>query len=87
MKSFSVEKKHCPLQLLHMEAVPGLHGGGGGDAEVEVVRPPVQEVENVRPWPAVELGFDSLRVSVGRQLLAVVLTHQEQCKVLGVGDL
>lgn len=41
-----------------------------GDAEVQVVHPPVDEVEDLSARPAVELGFDSLRVSVWGELLA-----------------
>lgn len=59
----------------------------GRDAEVQVRHPPVEEVEGLHEGPAVELGFDSLRVCVRGELLAGVLSDQKQSVVLGVGDL
>lgn len=59
----------------------------GGDADVQVGHPPVEKVEDLCPQPAVELGFDSLGVCVGGELLTRVLSDQKQCVVLGVGDL
>lgn len=75
---------HSP-PLLNLKAVPVLHDGR--DAEVKVRHPPVEEVEDLRKGPAVELGFDSLRVRVRGELLPGVLGDQEQRVVLGVGDL
>lgn len=46
----------------------------------------VEKVEGVCEGPAVELGFDSLRVCVWGELLARVLRHQKQCIVLRVRD-
>lgn len=46
----------------------------------------VEEVKGVCEGPAVELGFDPLRVCVWGELLARVLSHQKQGVVLGVGD-
>lgn len=57
-----------------------------GDAEVQVVHPPVDEVEDLSARPAVELGFDSLRVRVWGELLAGFLVDQKQSAVLRVGD-
>lgn len=57
------------------------------DAEVQVVHPPVDKVEDVRERPAVQLGFDLLGVRVGGELLPRFLGDQEQRVVLGVGDL
>lgn len=57
------------------------------DAEVQVVHPPVDKVEDVRERPAVQLGFDLLGVRVGGKLLPRFLGDQEQRVVLGVGDL
>lgn len=65
------------------EAVPILQDA----AEVQVGHPPVDEVEDVRERPAVQLGFDPLGVRVRSQLLARVLGDQEQGVVLRVGDL
>lgn len=59
----------------------------GGDTEVKVRHSPVEKMEDVRSGPAVELGFDSLRVRVRGELLASVLGDQEQSVVLGVGNL
>lgn len=46
----------------------------------------VEEVKGVCEGPAVELGFDPLRVCVWGELLARVLSHQKQGVVLGVRD-
>lgn len=59
----------------------------GRQTEVKVGHLPVEKVEGLCKGPAVELGFDSLRVCVGRELLARVLSDQKQCVVLRVGDL
>lgn len=45
-----------------------------------------EKVKGVGEGPAVELGFDLLRVCVGGELLARVPRHQKQCIVLRVGD-
>lgn len=55
----------------------------GGDTEAEV---PVDKVEVVSPRPAVELGFDPLRVGVRGQLLAGVRGDQKQCEGVRVRD-
>lgn len=44
-------------------------------------------MEDLCTGPAVELGFDSLRVCVRSELLARVLSDQKQRVALGVGDL
>lgn len=59
----------------------------GRDAEVQVGHLPVDEVEDVRERPAVQLGFDPLGVRVRGELLARVVGDQEQGVVLRVGDL
>lgn len=58
-----------------------------GDAEVQVGHLPVDEVEDVRERPAVQLGFDPLGVRVRGELLARVVGDQEQGVILRVGDL
>lgn len=44
-------------------------------------------MEDLCEGPAVELGFDSLRVCVQGKLLARVFSDQKQRVVPGVGDL
>lgn len=56
------------------------------ETEVKAGHLPVEKVEGLCKWSAVELGFDSLRVRVRRQLLARVLCDQKQRVALGVGD-
>lgn len=68
-----------------MKAVSIVHDGR--DTEVEVWDPPVDKVEDLCPGPAVELGFDPLRVCVRSQLLASVLGGQKQCEGVRVRDL
>lgn len=46
----------------------------------------VEKVKGMCEGPAVELGFDPLRVCVWGKLLARVLHHQKQCVVLRVRD-
>lgn len=59
----------------------------GRDTEVKVRHLPVDKMEDMCSGPAVELGFDSLRVCVWGELLAGVLSDQKQCVVLRVGNL
>lgn len=68
-----------------MKAVSILHDSR--DTEVKVRHRPVDKVEDLCTGPAVELGFDALRVCVRGQLLGGVLSDQKQCIVLRVGDL
>lgn len=72
------------LPLFNLKAVSVLHDGR--DAEVEVRHSPVDKVEDLCTGPAVELGFDSLRVCVRSELLAGVLSDQKQCIVLRVRE-
>lgn len=59
----------------------------GRDTEVKVRHPPVDKMEDLCTRPAVQLGFDSLRVCIRGELLAGVLGDQKQCVVLRVGNL
>lgn len=59
----------------------------GWDTDVKVGHLPVEKVKGLCMGPAVELGFDSLRVCVRGELLACGLGDQKQCKVLRVRDL
>lgn len=59
----------------------------GRDTEVKVSYPPVDKVEDVCKGPAVELGFDPLRVCVRGELLTGVLSDQKQCVGVRVRDL
>lgn len=74
---------HPPL--FYQKAVSIVHVSW--ETEVKAGHLPVEKVEGLCKRPAVELGFDSLRVRVRCQLLARVLCDQKQCIVLGVGDL
>lgn len=67
-----------------MKAVSIAHVGR--QTEVKVRHLLVEKVKGVCEGPAVELGFDPLRVCVWGELLARVLRHQKQCVVLGVRD-
>lgn len=58
----------------------------GRETEVKVWHLLVDKVEDVCEGPAVELGFDSLWVCVGGELLAHVLSDQKQRVVLWVRD-
>lgn len=58
----------------------------GRDTEVKVRHSPVDKVEDLCSGPAVELGFDSLRVCVRGELLAGVLSDKKQCVGVGVRD-
>lgn len=67
-----------------MKAVSIVHVGR--ETEVKVRHLLVDEVEDVCEGPAVELGFDSLWVCVGGELLARVISDQKQRIVLWVRD-
>lgn len=75
---------HSPA-LFNLKAVSIVHEGR--DTEVKVRYLPEDKVEDLCTGPAVELGFDSLRVRVWGELLPGVPSDQKQCVGVGVWDL